>query len=226
MALNCGLSTIKYLLFVFNLLCSLCGIALVVIGGVSLATISDLQKVSDEHNIMAPSIMFIVFGSIIFVIAFFGCCGAIRESYCMTTTYGFFLMVLIIAQIVIAALVFIYVGDAREAFKKGFARLFDERDRQANAELIDTIQSNLQCCGKNSALDWLGNMPQSCCQSGTAPFCPPFLQGCQARLGEFIDKAGDVLGWVSLGVAAVELIGLIAACCLANGIRNQARRYA
>lgn len=52
-------------------------------------------------------------------------------------------MVLIIAQIVIAALVFIYVGDARDAFKKGFARVFDERDRPANAELIDTIQSNV-----------------------------------------------------------------------------------
>lgn len=228
MALNCGLSTIKYVLFVFNLLCSLCGIALVVIGGVSLAKIADLQDISDEHSIVAPSILFIVLGSVVFVIAFFGCCGAIRESYCMTSTYGFFLMVLIIAQIVVAALVFIYVGDAREAFKKGFVRLFDERDRPQNAELIDTIQANLQCCGKTSALDWgLTGFPQSCCSgSGTAPLCAPFTTGCKARLGEFIDTAGDVLGWVSLGVAAVELVGLIAACCLANGIRNQARRYA
>lgn len=226
MGLNCGLSTIKYVLFVFNLLCSLCGIALVVIGGVSLSKIADLQDISDEHSIVAPSILFIILGSVVFVIAFFGCCGAIRESYCMTSTYGFFLMVLIIAQIVIAALVFIYVGDAREAFKKGFAKLFDERDRPGNRELIDTIQINLQCCGKTSALDWYGSHPQSCCQAGTAPLCIPFTDGCQARLGEFIDTAGDVLGWVSLGVAAVELIGLIAACCLANGIRNQERRYA
>lgn len=191
-----------------------------------MAKIADLQDISDEHSIVAPSILFIVLGSVVFVIAFFGCCGAIRESYCMTTTYGFFLMVLIIAQIVVAALVFIYVGDAKEAFKKGFARLFDERDRPQNAELINTIQANLQCCGKNSVLDWLGNTPQSCCKAGTAPLCMPFTTGCQTALGEFIDTAGDVLGWVSLGVAAVELVGLIAACCLANGIRNQARRYA
>lgn len=226
MALNCGLSTIKYVLFVFNLLCSLCGIALVVIGGVSLAAISDFKDITDEHNIVAPAILFIVLGSIVFVIAFFGCCGAIRESYCMTSTYGFFLLLLIVGQIVIAALVFIYVGDAREAFKKGFAKIFEERDRPANAELIDTIQRNLQCCGKSSALDWLGTIPQSCCQSGTSPLCIPYTVGCQKRLGEFIDTTGVVLGWVSLGVAAVELVGLIAACCLANGIRNQQRRYA
>lgn len=226
MALNCGHSTIKYVLFVFNLLCSLCGIALVVIGAVSLAKIADFKNVTDEHNIVAPSILFIVFGSIVFIIAFFGCCGAIRESYCMTSTYGFFLLVLIVAQIVIAALVFVYVGDARDAFKKGFAKIFDERERPANAELIDTIQTNLQCCGKTSALDWSLNVPQSCCATGTAPLCVPHVQGCQAALGEFIDQAGNVLGWVSLGVAAVELVGLIFACCLANGIRNQQRRYA
>lgn len=226
MGLNCGLSTIKYVLFVFNLLCSLCGIALVVVGGVSLAKITEFEQISDEHNIVAPSILFIILGSIVFIIAFFGCCGAIRESYCMTTTYGFFLMVLIIAQIVIAALVFVYVGDAREAFKKGFERIFDQRDVPANRELIDTIQSNLQCCGVKSSLDWGISWPQSCCSSGTAPLCIPHTEGCRARLGEFIDSAGTILGWVSLGVAAVELVGLIAACCLANGIRNQQRRYA
>lgn len=71
---------------VFRFVPQLCGIALVVIGGVSLAKIADLQDISDEHSIVAPSILFIVLGSIVFVIAFFGCCGAIRESYCMTTT--------------------------------------------------------------------------------------------------------------------------------------------
>lgn len=226
MALNCGMSTIKYVLFVFNLLCSLCGIALVVIGGVSLAKITEFQQISEEHNIVAPSIFFIILGSIVFIIAFFGCCGAIRESYCMTSTYGFFLLILIVGQIVIAALVFIYVGDVREAFKAGFAKVFEERDRQPNTELIDTIQRNLECCGKSSAIDWLGQMPQSCCQSGTAPLCVPWLTGCQKALGEFIDSTGVVLGWVSLGVAVVELVGLIAACCLANGIRNRERRYA
>lgn len=226
MGLNCGLTTIKYVLFVFNLLCSLCGIALVVIGGISLASVSEWNQISDEYNIVAPSILFIVFGSIVFIIAFFGCCGAIRESYCLTSTYSFFLLVLIIAQIVIAALVFIHVGDVKQAFKKGFAKLFEQRHIETNAQLIDTIQSNLECCGSSSYLDWgIQLFPQSCCKYGNAPVCLPYGTGCQESLGNFIDNAGAVLGWVSLGVAAIELFGLIAACCLANGIRNQARRY-
>ncbi|XP_052892363.1 23 kDa integral membrane protein-like isoform X1 [Anopheles moucheti] len=225
MALNCGHSTIKYLLFIFNLLCSLCGIALIVIGAVSLVKLEELREISDEYNIVAPSILLIVFGSIVFVISFFGCCGAIRESYCMTSTYSFFLILLVIAQIVIAVLVFVFVGDVTTAIKKGFERVFQNRDSPVNADLINSIQQNLQCCGKSSFLDYGLSFPQSCCSTGgTAPACVPFARGCLGRLSEFLDSAGNIVAWVSLGVAAVELVGLISACCLANAIRNQQRR--
>uniref|UniRef100_A0A2M4A0K4 Tetraspanin n=1 Tax=Anopheles triannulatus TaxID=58253 RepID=A0A2M4A0K4_9DIPT len=226
MALNCGHSTIKYLLFIFNLLCSLCGIALVVIGAVSLVKLDEIREISDEYNIIAPSVLLIVFGSVVFIIAFFGCCGAIRESYCMTSTYSFFLILLVIAQIVIAVLVFVFIGDVKIAIQKGFERIFNDRDNKLNSDLIDTIQSNLECCGKSSFLDWGLNFPQSCCSSGgTAPVCVPYTQGCVSRLSEFLESAGNVVAWVSIGVAVVELLGLISACCLANAIRNSERRY-
>ncbi|KFB48708.1 AGAP007209-PA-like protein [Anopheles sinensis] len=225
MALNCGHSTIKYLLFIFNLLCSLCGIALIVIGAISLVRLDEIRDITDEYNIVAPSILLIVFGSVVFLIAFFGCCGAIRESYCMTSTYSFFLILLVIAQIVIAVLVFVFIGDVTVAVKKGFERLFQNRDNPLNRDLIDTIQQNLECCGKSSFLDYGVDFPQSCCSSGgTAPLCVPFARGCTGRLSEFLDSAGNIVAWVSLGVAAVELLGLISACCLANAIRNQQRR--
>ncbi|XP_049540849.1 CD63 antigen-like isoform X1 [Anopheles darlingi] len=227
MALNCGHSTIKYLLFIFNLLCSLCGIALVVIGAVSLVKLDEIREISDEYNIIAPSVLLIVFGSVVFIIAFFGCCGAIRESYCMTSTYSFFLILLVIAQIVIAVLVFVFIGDVKIAIQKGFERIFNERDNKLNADLIDTIQSSLECCGKSSFLDWGINFPQSCCSSGgTAPVCVPYTHGCVSRLSEFLESAGNVVAWVSIGVAVVELLGLISACCLANAIRNSERRSA
>ena len=38
-------------------------------------------------------------GAIIFVISFFGCCGASKESKCMMYTYGFFLFIILIAQV-------------------------------------------------------------------------------------------------------------------------------
>lgn len=39
-------------------------------------------------NINGPAILLIIIGLVIFVIAFFGCCGAIKENYCMVLTVG------------------------------------------------------------------------------------------------------------------------------------------
>jgi CD63 antigen len=43
-------------------------------------------KANIEVPISAPAIVLIVIGAVIFIIAFFGCCGAIRESHCMIVT--------------------------------------------------------------------------------------------------------------------------------------------
>lgn len=62
------------------------GIAMVVLG-VSILYKYDvvLDVIKDSHAEVVP-IVFIAIGSAIFLIAFFGCCGAIFESECMILT--------------------------------------------------------------------------------------------------------------------------------------------
>lgn len=57
------------------------GIALVVVGGIALKKIGDVKHVFDDgdHPGFFPAAI-IALGALVFVIAFFGCCGAIRES--------------------------------------------------------------------------------------------------------------------------------------------------
>lgn len=42
--------------------------------------------IPDKYHLDLPPIILIIIGSIIFITAFFGCCGAIKESTCMLTT--------------------------------------------------------------------------------------------------------------------------------------------
>ena len=49
-----------------------------------------------------------------------------------------------IAQIVIAVLVFVFVGDVTTAIKKGFERVFENRDNPVNADLVNSIQQNVR----------------------------------------------------------------------------------
>ena len=51
-------------------------------------------------NYTNTPVFIIILGAIIFVVAFFGCCGAIKENKCMMYTYGFLLFVILIAQVI------------------------------------------------------------------------------------------------------------------------------
>ncbi|XP_059612554.1 23 kDa integral membrane protein-like isoform X2 [Phlebotomus argentipes] len=230
--MNCGMSLVKYVLFIFNLLCALCGIALLTIGIIVLVNAADLEKLFGDYNAIAAPILLIILGSVVFVIAFFGCCGAIRESHCLTMTYAAFMLILIIGQIVIAAITFAFAGDIASVMTKTFDRIFLEQDNvQVNRELVDTVQMNLQCCGPRGPADWtpqIGPIPPSCCESGVSQ-CNAgnaFQTGCIAALEDWVDMSKHIIAWVALGVALIQLVALIFACCLGNHIRNERRRYA
>jgi len=77
------------LFFSWTLL-QLCGLAILIAGALTYANIDKadfvMEKVHSQVNFTASPIALMVVGSIVFVVAFFGCCGAIRESHCMIVT--------------------------------------------------------------------------------------------------------------------------------------------
>lgn len=67
------------------------GIAILAVGVAFFLRLGDVEKVFENWNVQVVPILFIVIGAIIFIIAFFGCCGAIKESHCMTVTVSEYL---------------------------------------------------------------------------------------------------------------------------------------
>uniref|UniRef100_A0A6M2DTJ2 Tetraspanin n=1 Tax=Xenopsylla cheopis TaxID=163159 RepID=A0A6M2DTJ2_XENCH len=230
--MGCGISFVKYVLFVFNLIFALCGLAVLAVGVVFKLKFTEIQDMLEEMNVQAAPILFITVGSIVFIIAFFGCCGAIRESHCMTVTYAVFLIVLLIIQVVIAVCVFVYVDDLNKVLEKTLQNTFDHRDKEANMEIIDGLQQQFECCGVNGKTDYnynsIANLPKSCCKPD-APNCNminSFNRGCKSVLTDNVKAGSQTIGIVALVIAGVELLGAIFALCLANSIRNEDRRSA
>ncbi|KOB52362.1 Tetraspanin 39D, partial [Operophtera brumata] len=92
----------------------------------------------------------------------------------------------------------------------------------------------LECCGINGPGDWKNNslaIPPSCCDGqvitgGAAPPCTPdstgfHKEGCLTKLVTHLQQLSKVLGGVGLGIAFIQLLGVIFACCLARSIRSQ-----
>lgn len=71
-----------------NPLCAppqVCGVALVAIGIYAQVAVAKALPAGGASATSTP-VAILVLGVIIFFIAFFGCCGAWKESYCMVTT--------------------------------------------------------------------------------------------------------------------------------------------
>jgi hypothetical protein len=64
----------------------LCGLAILIAGALSYANIDKIDNHLQNVDVSGSPIALIVVGSIVFIIAFYGCCGAIRESHCMVVT--------------------------------------------------------------------------------------------------------------------------------------------
>ncbi|KAJ8932726.1 hypothetical protein NQ314_014422 [Rhamnusium bicolor] len=94
----------------------------------------------------------------------------------------------------------------------------------------------LECCGVDGPIDWDKKRPLTCCHAlrenvpgPTAENCrnakegDEFLYnyGCFDELQKKAENASKVLVGVGIGVAFIEIIGIILACWLASAVKNK-----
>lgn len=207
------ISIVKFILFVFNLICALCGLALIAVGVGFMFKHDDVLNAFNDNNVHVMPIVFVVIGSAIFLIAFFGCCGAICESECMVLTYAVLLFVLLVAQIIFVVLVLV----KKDEILKNYWI-----ERQNHTFFWDTIQQRLKCCGYNSSTEWDVKTPRSCCQKNAIEciaLVNAYSDGCVQSIQKLFKPALLTCGTV----AGIELVGIIFACYLGNHIRNYRR---
>ena len=99
----------KYALFLFNLAFLVIGLALLIIGVFALIKSKDFQDVFETPD--AASILVIIVGLSVSIVAFFGCCGAVQEGKCMLITYALIVVIAMILEIIAAVLLLVYMGN-------------------------------------------------------------------------------------------------------------------
>lgn len=226
MGLNCASSLIKYILFIFNLICAVGGIALITVGAIALRKVSDIKGVFENHDHPGYyAAVIIALGALLFVISFFGCMGSIRESQCLLNLYSLCLLALVVLQVLIAIFAFLYNEDIQRVALKNWDRLWIGRENPLNNKTIDQLQTAIQCCGSSSFLDYGVNIPSSCCPSDTNT-CNILLSykiGCKEQIRSGIQNSASLIAYTSIGIAIIELIAVVFSCCLSSNIRNSSR---
>ncbi|XP_073946443.1 23 kDa integral membrane protein-like [Choristoneura fumiferana] len=220
--MGCGEFLVKYILFFANLFFALSGLALLGIGVAVQLKISIVTDIIDGFYEFGP-IASMVVGSVVFLIAFLGCCGAIRESNCMLVTYSIFMIVLMILKVALGTVVFVNADSLVSSVKAEFNRTFVD-----HLDNFHKIETSLRCCGPDGPISYGMNvftLPPSCCDEGVT-LCQPLSAhpGCNSRAEDFITTFATAIGVVCIVVAALELVAVVFGLCLANHVRNRDRR--
>lgn len=208
----------------------LTGLFTIIIGAVIQSSYHHYENFIGETFWTAPILLMAV-GTMIFVISFIGCCGALRESSWMILTFSVFLLVIFVTEIGIGVAGYIKHGELPGILEKQFNKTLDDYANSVEAQHAwSLLQGELECCGIKDASDWRPifknkTVPAMCCH-----LLPESIKhcttdhaskiGCLPRLLQFLDNKSLLLGGVGIGIALVQLLGVIFACCLSRAFRE------
>lgn len=217
-----GMSCIKYLMFVFNFVFVVCGIALIVVG--AMVQKEDFTHFLNSKYVTAPIILIVV-GCIIFILAFLGCCGAVRENHCMVMTFGILLFLIFVIEIAGGIAAYVHRNEL-EGFLKENMNSTIQQGKKDTKKIWDEMQYRWHCCGVVNATDYPeGKIPDTCCsqvpEKVTCTVQNSYPKGCYDQMLEKVKSEISKVGGVAIGIAIVELIGVMFSWCLASAIKKE-----
>nr|XP_014102768.1 CD63 antigen [Bactrocera oleae] len=222
-------SIVKYLIYIANIVFLICGVLIIVLGSFMVGNLGDFSSFEEAINVDTLPIIIIILGCIIFVISFFGCCGAIRENSCCMTTYAVFMFILFCLQVALVVWVFMKRDDFLKTMTDLVGTAWNQND-SAKGYPMDALQLSFKCCGKSNYTDYITadkDVPVSCCGSLDIKECPADVYqtkpGCTAEFVGFWATNTNIIRYAGIAVAAIELAVLTIACCLASSMRNSRR---
>ncbi|XP_043665826.1 CD63 antigen-like [Vespula pensylvanica] len=228
-----SMACVKYMLFLFNLIFAISGIVFISVGAVILVGYSTYNNFVDSWFFAAPVLMIIV-GVVVFLVSFFGCCGAIKENHCMLITYSVFLMIIFALELGIGISGYVMRNEVDSMLLNHLNTTFYQYKTDDDIRKSwDIMQYDLRCCGIESPADWakldyMDNViPNSCCTEISAgDKCDSNSiysnsEGCMSKLEQTIKYNSLALASVGIGITLIQLIGVIFACCLARSIRRE-----
>jgi hypothetical protein len=186
--LTCGGKCAKYILFIFNLIVALVGLALLVLGIWFLADNKAIHYIgiaSDDgslHLVRGASVTVLVIGVMSLFIGIVGCWGALREKSGCLNCYACITIVLVLGEILVIILAGVFHSKISVELTKTMNQTLQDDYKglnDSNTQAWDYLQSEMHCCGVESPRDWqtswwfrnktskVQTVPNSCCVPGS-----------------------------------------------------------
>lgn len=240
--MDCGAKCMKYMLFAFNFLFWVLGIAVLGVGIYSRIKSDNYDTILGDGGASSAANILIASGVFVSIIGFVGCCGAIKENKTMLIIYFILVLLIFILEIAAGALAYAKKDEMEEELTKNIQKIIMDNysdDHEADAatkgfvKAIDWFQIEVKCCGAEGYTDWkksnwgkenvLKLAPKSCCieEDCVAIKSTIYNTGCIAAGKTYVKEHLWQVGGVGVGIAVIQLLVMIAAICLCRTIGKE-----
>uniref|UniRef100_H2ZFC9 Tetraspanin n=1 Tax=Ciona savignyi TaxID=51511 RepID=H2ZFC9_CIOSA len=167
-----------------------------------------------------------------FVVGFFGCCGAIKENKCLLGTYFTCLLLIFLTQVGIGIWALVSQSSIETEILNGLSKTLplDYNTNNAYANTVVAVQKSFKCCGLvNGCTDWVNGNTTGCsctpivtnssicavqptggnCTNADTPGGAIYTQDCYDAIVKFINDNIYLIAGIGLGIGLAEIFGMI-----------------
>ncbi|KAK7140132.1 hypothetical protein R3I94_012666 [Phoxinus phoxinus] len=155
---------------------------------------------------LAPAIILIVLGVVMFIVSFIGVLASLRDNLSLLKVFLYMLALCLILELVggIVALIFRTqtVDLLNKNIRKGMVNYYDDLDFK---NIMDYVQNTFKCCGGKEFTDWEVNMYHNCSAPGPLACAVPY-SCCINKPSEVINT---MCGYNTAGKTRLENVDVI-----------------
>ncbi|VDM98125.1 unnamed protein product [Thelazia callipaeda] len=197
------------------------GLGLVIAGAVLQLKYTGILDILGDERLATPMLL-LATGALCSLLGFLGCCGAIRENYCLTVSFAVLLSLILIVETAAAIAAYALQEPLQASLSHQLTLGLQRYNRSAGVRIAwNQIQREFACCGVHNYTDW-HVPPDSCCIQDSLDCAKNEqnlqLSGCMERLEHWLILNAAMVGGVSATVGSMQVIGVCFACCLSKSI--------
>ncbi|XP_047453685.1 uncharacterized protein LOC125015775 isoform X1 [Mugil cephalus] len=119
------------------------------------------MNIFSSAELQTVAVGLLVIGGVVVTISIVGCVGASVENRFMLLVYCSFLFMLILGQLFIMLLLFFNRDSIEDSLNDAVDKIIIDYGgsnfSKSEVDLVDSLQRNRECCGRNGPHDWLKN---------------------------------------------------------------------
>uniref|UniRef100_A0A8C1H2C6 Tetraspanin n=1 Tax=Cyprinus carpio carpio TaxID=630221 RepID=A0A8C1H2C6_CYPCA len=220
---RCSYLFLKFSLIVYATLFWLIGGFILAIG--IYAEVERQQYKTLEGVFLAPAIILIVLGVIMFIVSFIGVLASLRDNLCLLKVFLYMLALCLILELVSGILALIFRRQTEDLLnkniRKGMVNYYDDLDFK---NIMDFVQKTFKCCGGTDFTDWQVNMYHNCSAPGPLACAVPYtccqskrlenteliyIRGCTNAVFIWFMDNYKIMAGLLLGILVPQFFGVI-----------------